>query len=513
MAGSSRLAMPERPLPYRLERMLKRSTIVLAGVVSALSCLSPAIAVQPARPLDAELADIAAMLPGRYAATRAGADEQPLFHKIVPIVAPQFGARAFYHQISRDGFDSSRPLQQKIYVLDESRARGRNTMRAWVFRPGQGFANLEQDTTALAALTPAMLMSFPEGCEIRWARGPEPREFIASVQRGLCSYDSAAFRQRVSPEMRYELSPAAFAMRDVIWGADGKLLFPDSGLMRAARMRTAGQVIDDASASDWRAVDPANTLYLDLDVGRVVIELAPQFAPRSVANIQTLVRAGYFDGLSINRVQDNFVVQWGDPDTKKPLGAAAARIEPEFQRPWTQDLPFTALPDTDGYSPERGFSNGLPVAGDRAAGVIWPAHCYATLGVGRDIGADTGNGAELYVVIGQAPRQLERNITAAGRVLQGMEYLAALPRGTEAMGFYAEPAQRVVIRAMRIAADLPPDERVDLEVLRTDTPTFEALIEARRNRREDFYLRPAGYVDLCNVPIPVRTSAAKRAGR
>jgi hypothetical protein len=145
MAGSSRRAMPERPLPYRLERMLKRSTIVLAGVVSALSCLSPAIAVQPARPLDAELADIAAMLPGRYAATRAGADEQPLFHKIVPIVAPQFGARAFYHQISRDGFDSSRPLQQKIYVLDESRARGRNSMRAWVFRPGQGFANLEQD--------------------------------------------------------------------------------------------------------------------------------------------------------------------------------------------------------------------------------------------------------------------------------------------------------------------------------------------------------------------------------
>lgn len=492
--------------------MLKLKAIAAATLVTVLSALPPAIA-ERARPLDAELGEIAALLPGRYLGERVGAGGTAVFHKIVPITAPQFGARVFYHQISRDGFDSGKPLQQKIYVLDESRGRRVNSMRAWVFRPGQGFANLEQTPEVLAGLTPAMLMSFPKGCEIRWARDAGERQFAATVRRGDCQYDSAAFRQRVSPEMRYELSPAAFAMRDVIWGADQKLLFPDSGLMRAPRLRTAAQVLADTSPADWRAVDPANTLYLELDAGRVVIELAPQFAPNSVANILALVRAGYFDGLSINRVQDNFVVQWGDPDAKKSLGSAATRIAPEFWRAWTPDLPFTPLPDADGYSPERGFSNGLPVAGDRAAGLIWPAHCHATLGVGRDIGADTGNGAELYVVIGHAPRQLERNITAVGRVLQGIEKLAALPRGTDAMGFYAQPSQRIAIRAMRVAADLPAAERANLEVLRTDSASFEALIESRRNRRDDFYLRPAGYIDLCSVPIPVRAAEPTDAGR
>ncbi len=501
--------------------MLKLKAIAAAALVSALTCLPAALAADAAslssrmqvRALDAELNEITALLPGRYLGERVGAGGTAVFHKIVPLTAPQFGARVFYHQISRDDFDSSKPLQQKIYVLDESRSRRINSMRAWVFRPGQGFANLEQDPKALAALTPAMLMSFPKGCEIRWASGAGAREFIATVKRGDCHYDSAAFKQRVAPEMRYELSPGAFAMRDVIRGANDQLLFPDSGLMRASRLRTAAQVLADTSPADWRAVDPANTLYLDLEAGRVVIELAPQFAPSSVANILTLVRAGYFDGLSINRVQDNFVVQWGDPDAKKSLGAAATRIAPEFWRTWTPEVPFTPLPDADGYSPERGFSNGLPVAGDRAAGLIWPAHCYATLGVGRDIGADTGNGAELYVVIGQAPRQLERNITAVGRVLQGMEKLAALPRGTDAMGFYAQPSQRISIRAMRVASDLPTAERTNLEVLRTDSASFEALIESRRNRRDDFYLRPAGYIDLCSVPIPVRIAEPSHAGR
>ena len=77
---------------------------------------------------------------------------------------------------------------------------------------------------------------------------------------------------------------------------------------------TMQDVLDASTPADWRTLDPENTLYLELDSGRVVIELAPAFAPQHVANIRTLARAGYFDGLSINRSQDNFVVQWGDPD-------------------------------------------------------------------------------------------------------------------------------------------------------------------------------------------------------
>ena len=272
----------------------------------------------------------------------------------------------------------------------------------------------------------------------------------------------------------------------------------------AAKRPTMAEVIAASSPADWRLLDPANTVYLTLDSGRVVIELAPAFAPEHAANIRTLVRGGYFDGLAVIRSQDNFVVQWGDPDGKRPLGAARATLPPEFTVPIAAATPFTVLPDVDGYAPQVGFVDGFPAARDPASGQAWLAHCYAMMGAGRGNEPDSGNGAELYVVTGHAPRQLDRNINVAGRVVQGMEKLSILPRGTGPLGFYEQPSQYVPIRSARLAADLPPAERLPLEVMRTDTPTFAALVESRRNRSDDWYRVPAGHIDLCNVPIPVR---------
>ncbi len=268
--------------------------------------------------------------------------------------------------------------------------------------------------------------------------------------------------------------------------------------------RTMADVLAAAGPSDWRPLDPAHTLYLELGAGRVVIELAPRFAPEHAANILRLARQGYYDGLAIVRSLDNFVVQWGDPDAKRPLGAARATLPPEFTVSLDKGLPFTPLPDADGYAPEVGFSEGFPAARDAGAGQAWLAHCYAMVGAGRDNEEESGNGAELYVVIGHAPRQLDRNITLVGRVVQGMERLATLPRGAGPQGFYEQPSQHVPIRRVRVAADVPEAERSRLELLRTDTATFDALVEARRNRHDDWYKRPAGYIDLCNVPLPVR---------
>ena len=76
-----------------------------------------------------------------------------------------------------------------------------------------------------------------------------------------------------------------------------------------APVKSMDDILAAAPASAWRAVDPENTLYLTLPQGRVVIELAPAFAPNHVANIKALVRERYFDGLVVERVQDNYVVQ------------------------------------------------------------------------------------------------------------------------------------------------------------------------------------------------------------
>jgi peptidylprolyl isomerase len=278
----------------------------------------------------------------------------------------------------------------------------------------------------------------------------------------------------------------------------------------AKKPLTSAQILAASAPSDWRALDPHNTLYMELPAGRVIIELAREFAPHHVANLEALAREGYFDGLWIMRAQDNYVVQWGDPDETKPIHNARRTLPAEFERP-LRDLTLTRLPDPDTYAPQTGFVEDFPAAADPAIGRAWLTHCYGMVGAGRDNDVDSGGGTELYVVIGQAPRQLDRNITLLGRVVQGMELLAVMPRGSGAMGFYEHPAERTVIKAVRVAADVPEKERTPLEVLRTDTPTFAAYLEARRNRREEWFKVPAGHIDVCNLPIPSRLRAAAAA--
>lgn len=278
--------------------------------------------------------------------------------------------------------------------------------------------------------------------------------------------------------------------------------------------RSSADILATAPASVWRDVDPDNLLVMTLPQGQVFIELAPRFAPAHVDNIRALARGGYYDGLAIVRVQDNFVTQWGDPNADdedtgmkgkgKPFPAGAkAHLPAEFSIP-LKGVPMTVLPDVDGWAPRVGQVDGFAAAADPKAGKAWLAHCYGSVGAGRGNAADSSTGAELYAVIGQAPRGLDLNITVVGRVLKGMEFLSSLPRGGAAMGFYDKPEQRLGIERVALAAALPAEQRPALQVLRTDTPTWEALVESRRNRKDAFYHFGVNHIDLCNVPVPVR---------
>ncbi len=278
-----------------------------------------------------------------------------------------------------------------------------------------------------------------------------------------------------------------------------------------APVKDMGTVLAESQPSDWRPLDSENTLYMEIPQGRVVIEMAPAYAPNHVANIKALVREGYFNGLAIMRTQDNYVVQWGDPDGKREIKAAARTLPGEFTVALTPELPFTRLDSVDGYAPEVGFSGGFPVGRDPGAGTTWLAHCYSMVGVGRDTAPDSGGGTELYAVIGHAPRQLDRNVTLFGRIVRGVELLSTLPRGTAVLGFYDKPSQRIPIKSVKVATDVPEEQRTQLEVLRTDTPTFAALVDSRRHRQDEWFQYEVGHVELCNVPIPVRapTTAAQ----
>jgi peptidylprolyl isomerase len=271
----------------------------------------------------------------------------------------------------------------------------------------------------------------------------------------------------------------------------------------APALVTPASVLSAAPDADWATIDPHNLLTIDLaGGGRVVILLADSFAPVHVANIRRLAAAQWYDGLAIERVQDNYVVQWGDPDGKKPLPVGIVKSPPpEYDRP-AAGLTFPLLPYPDPYAKAVGVSGGFPVGEDDSR--AWLTHCYGMVGAGRDLNPDTGTGAELYAVIGTPPRALDRNIAVVGRVLQGMDILAALPRGTADLGFYADPKLRTAILRVRIAADLPPPKQPHVQVLRETSASYRAWAQAKANRQDTFFVRPAGALDVCNAMPPVR---------
>ena len=265
---------------------------------------------------------------------------------------------------------------------------------------------------------------------------------------------------------------------------------------------TPPDIVAAAPASAWRAIPPEDLLVIDLKAGqRIVIQLAPNFAPVHVANIRALARARWWDGAAIYRVQDNYVVQWGHNDDRKLPAGIVAKPPAEYARTLT-GLAFKPFPYRDSYASRVAYASGWPVAIDQGTASL--THCYGYVGVGRDLDPDTGTGGELYAVIGHAPRQLDRNIAIVGRVVSGIEAMSSLPRGTEALGFYKDRSSDIPIASTRLAADLPAAERPSFEMLNTASPSFAAYLHKRANRQDDFYRRPAGGVDICNAPVPVR---------
>lgn len=296
------------------------------------------------------------------------------------------------------------------------------------------------------------------------------------------------------------------------------------------------EIVDQARPEEWKQIAADDLLVMTLAPDRngnareVVIQLMPApFSQGWVDNVRLLARSGYYDGLSVIRVQDNYVTQWGDPAEEeaeaKPLpGGLKVMAEEEYFAPVDlldrRDLvrigisPVASMGDK--YASLTAFEHGWPKASDGTT--KWPVHCYGMVGVARGMSPNTGDGSSLYTVIGHAPRHLDRNIALVGRVIEGMEHLSSLPRGKGTLGFYAEDEQdkRTPILSVKLASEMhgaaSSSEAVDqqrppqpaFEYLDTDSATFAKYAEARANRRDPFFIHPANGADICNIPVPVR---------
>jgi peptidylprolyl isomerase len=278
-----------------------------------------------------------------------------------------------------------------------------------------------------------------------------------------------------------------------------------------------------ASAADpppgaWRGVDPRNLVLIDTRYGQVAVELAPEFAPKHSERVRALIRAHFYDGLSFYRVIDGFVAQGGigegtDPTKDHPTEARNLDkwppLKAEFDRVSAPTPVFTPLGNADPMAPEVGFEDGFPVARDPKDGREWLIHCPGIFAFARDNDPDTAT-TEFYIVIGQAPRRLDRDLTAFGRVLSGMQYIQKLERGDPDVdsGVIGDVSKRDPILSVRLAADLPAAERPSFQVLRTESQAFADSVEARRHPTSPFYFRkPPPVLDICGVPVPVKRVA------
>jgi peptidylprolyl isomerase len=267
-------------------------------------------------------------------------------------------------------------------------------------------------------------------------------------------------------------------------------------------VRSPGDAVKAAPTGDWIEIPAADLLVMDLAGGkRVVVQLAPQFAPVHVANIRTTARSGYWAKATVYRVVDNWVTQWGLGDGPFPTPPGVVAQPPEEYQRSAAGLTLMPMGSPDPYSAMAAYADGWPVA-MQVGGTVNPTYCYGAVGVARDAAPDTGNSSELFTVIGSTARRLDRNYALVGRVIDGMENLSALPRGTAEMGVYAKDQVPTPIVAVHVAADMPAAERPRFEYLRTGSPAFADYVQLASHRAD--YGVPSPGAALCAVPVPVR---------
>jgi len=267
----------------------------------------------------------------------------------------------------------------------------------------------------------------------------------------------------------------------------------------------------------WNSLDPDNTVYLEMEEGLVVIQLNPVFAPKTVRHLKRLFEDQFYRGMSFYRVIDGFVAQGGDESdidgnqTTEPLKAEfeidwpLKPTDKEEAKNW-KPMSWTPVQTDDMYAAYTGFINGFAAArDDKKAGKVWLTHCPGVVAMARNDDPDSG-GTDFYIVIGQAPRYLDRNLTIFGRVVWGMDIVQRIKRGpTLDNGIIEEDLDRSWIKRMRLASSLPQEQRLDIYVADTNSKGFQKMLKERRNRSQKFFKhKPPKVLDVCQVPVPAR---------
>lgn len=262
---------------------------------------------------------------------------------------------------------------------------------------------------------------------------------------------------------------------------------------------TPSQILEGAADSDWRPLDPENTIYMDLPAGEVVIELRPDFAPGHVERIKTLTREGFYDGLVFHRVIEGFMAQGGDPKGDGTGGSDKPDLQPEFAREASTVEHFNQI-GRDRIAPRIGYIDGMPVAAQpeglktfltNGTADLWPVHCPGVMSMARATNPASAN-SQFFLMIGDARLNLDRRYTAWGWIVDGFEATRRIVRGEP-------PSRPTPIIRMRVGSDVPAADRKTIQVLKTDNKIFTDYLKAAGELSEDGYVK-----DICEIKVPVK---------
>ena len=256
---------------------------------------------------------------------------------------------------------------------------------------------------------------------------------------------------------------------------------------------------------EWRIPASENLIYLELETGTVVIELAPFIAPKHVARFKNLVAEGFYDSLDFYRVIDGFVAQAGDVSEKKP-SKNKAPLNAEFSRPTPSISDFMLVQSPDFIAPQTGYLNGFAAGRDPNAKQEWLLHCPGAVAFARDVDANSAS-TEFYIVIGQATRHLDRNMSTIGRVIYGMPAVQALNRANmnNASGVIENPTKRGKILWAKLAKDISQQNQIKIQIQEQNSAQVtQRLASARKLDNEFFHFKGNGNLDVCYYQLKTR---------
>jgi peptidylprolyl isomerase len=259
-----------------------------------------------------------------------------------------------------------------------------------------------------------------------------------------------------------------------------------------------------ATQPTWRKLNPENTVFVEMSEGLVVIELNPVFAPDTVKQFKQLVGDRFYDGLGFYRVIDGFVAQGGDGSDLGELSNVPL-VDAEFEIDWDEEFSYMQVQSPDMFAPETGFIDGFAVARDPSRNKVWLTHCPGIVAMARNDDPDSSR-TDFYIVIGQAPRYLDRNMNIFGRVVYGMDVVQRIKRGPAAdNGIIEDEAEISRIRKMQLLSEIPEEDRLNVYVMDTSDKGFKKLLKGRLNRKQKFFHnKPPKVLDVCQVPVAGR---------